>query len=217
MQLQVIPSRVAAICATLAGLVALGAASPTSLSIIPIAEVLRHREAFAALYASGSGGPGRSQIQHTNALTVGLFDRVELGFDNDYRRTSTWNAKALLVETPSGQMVSAGWMNASGKAGDPYLVVQAPLTLGSRSARLHAGVGRFSGVGQGFLGLDMEVSDDLVAALEHISGSSGYTWLGVWKAIPKVEGLELGLSYGHPNRRSNGTQFYAMASLSFRF
>lgn len=88
-------------------------AGPTMLNFIPVADILRHREAMIAYSIYGSEKNIDPTVTHAHAITIGLFDRLEIGYDNDFKGSTTFNAKLLLLEEPEDGKwaLSAGIMN----------------------------------------------------------------------------------------------------------
>lgn len=97
----------------------------TGLNFVPIADLLRHREGLAQYLVAGTDPKIDKKYGHANALTIGLFDRVEVGYDNDFLGETVYNAKALLIENSKGLKnfsLSAGISNWKGRQSDPYVV-----------------------------------------------------------------------------------------------
>jgi hypothetical protein len=190
-------------------------ASGTGLFLIPIADVLGHREGFAYVGTYGYERGIDPRYYNYNAITVGLFDRVELGFDNDFEGYTTYNVKVQLLDGNSGDpnlRVSTGLANINGKYSDPYAVA----TYDLPGFRLHGGLWRIDGVNQGFIGTDFPIGN-LSGSLEYLGGPDGQTWASVFVPIDQVPGLGLNLSVGFPNRKADGVQHSALLFYGFKF
>lgn len=190
---------------------------PTSLNLIPIADIVRHREGFGMYSIAGSNQDPR--YIHGNSLTLGLFDRIEFGYDNDFLGNTTYNAKLLLIDKPKQApdlQFSVGF--TSGTFDHDY---REPYAVGSYSFkdfRVHAGYWRTGGVSRGFFGADFAVGcPDLSAMVETLTGPNGYTYLGLCYNIPAVPGLSLSVSFGLPTEKSDPTIRAAYLIYYFKF
>jgi len=190
---------------------------PTSLNFIPIADIVRHREAFG-MYSIAGTNLDKSYV-HGNSLTVGLFDRIEFGYDNDFLGSTSYNAKILLVEgwkQAPQLMVSAGVMNGSFDSDyrEPYLVGSWSLD----KATLHAGYWRTGGVNRAIFGADFETGlPGLIGLAEHLTGPNGYTYLGLNYEFSAIPGLSLTVSFGLPSEKADGTVRMACLIYYFKF
>src|ERR1051325_11373923 len=92
--------RIIAVLAAAAGGATLVAASPTQLFLIPIADILKNRAAFIDLFVTGTERNVSKGYGYSQAGTFGLFDRMELGFTNDFLGNSTWDVKVQIFESP---------------------------------------------------------------------------------------------------------------------
>jgi hypothetical protein len=191
-------------------------AGPTGLNYIPIADILRHREVLLTYGATGSGSPSRAQYGHANGALVGLFDRVEVGYDNDFAGGNTYNAKLLLWEGGEKSVpgaISVGYCNANGNYGEPYVVGRYDL----KNLRLHAGYWRTEGANRGIFGVDFTAFRDATAMVEHITGTGGSTWVGVCVNIPKAPGLSVMFSAKFPTSRQERVEHTVTVGYGFRF
>lgn len=188
----------------------------TGLNFVPIADLLRHREGLAQYLVAGTDPKIDKKYGHANALTIGLFDRVEIGYDNDFLGETVYNAKALLIENSKGLKnfsLSAGISNWKGRQSDPYVVG----SYAFEKFNLHGGWWRQGNVSTGFAGFDFELFPGCAAMAEHVTSRIGATWIGFSWEIPKVDGLAFGAGYGFANERGAGDQHYATLTYGFRF
>lgn len=190
---------------------------PTSLNLIPIADIVRHREGFA-MYAITGTNQDKTYI-HANSLTVGLFDRIEFGYDNDFLGNTTYNAKLLLIDKPKqapNLQFSVGFTSATFDHDyrEPYAVA----SYSFPEVRVHAGYWRTGGVSRGFFGADFACGcKDLSAMVETLTGPNGYSYVGLSYNIPWVPGLSLSLSVGIPYEKSDPTIRSAFLIYYFKF
>jgi hypothetical protein len=199
-------------CAALAPACAL--AWPTGLASIPIADILGHREALVSYGVFGTEQNVDKRIYHSQGLVVGLFDRLELGYDNDFEGTTELNAKVLLFEDPdeAAWAVSAGVMGFVDGKGSPYIVGRHDF----RGFRAHAGMLRQDG-DRLMLGFDGEAFGDCVWMLDHTTGPGAMTWAGLDVPINAVPGLWVTGTIGFPHRRSDGIQGSLEVSFGTKF
>lgn len=200
----------------LAALAAVSFAGPTGCVVIPIADILRHREGFAYVGAGGTERKISKDIAYVNSFNVGLFDRIELGYDNDFEGNTVFHGKVLAWEDEEKDAaVSFGWMNAEEdlEHAQPYLVVR----KGFKNApRIHVGAVR-DDRWRMIYGLDYELNEDWVLAADYVSGPNSYTWLGATYAIASVPGLSLSATFGLPSVRDDGYQWAGYVNYGFRF
>lgn len=178
-------------------------AGPTGLASIPIADILGHREALYAYAAAGTESHVDKKIAHAHGLTVGLFDRVELGFDNDFAGGTNYNAKLLLAEDPrnASWALSVGVLGFEDGKGSPYLVGRKDF----KGFRAHGGVLR-DGEDRLILGFDGLAFGDCVWMLDHTTGSGSMTWAALDVPVKPVDGMSVTFSLGIPQKRSDGVQ-----------
>ena len=194
------------------GFVQMVAAWPTSLNVIPIADLLRHRELYLQYSVNGAG----KLYSHSAGATVGLFDRIEIGVDTDFLGYHTYNAKALIVDSPKwakGIMASVGVCNARGGYREPYLAMSYEFEV----ARIHAGYWRTESTNTVMLGTDFWPFPNATGMIEHISGPNGVTWAGLYYELPALPGLSIGAAVGVPNRKSDGTQHFLFVGYGIKF
>lgn len=193
---------------------AVACAAPTGLIMIPVADILRHREISANHAITGFERNIDKRYIHSGGLTVGLFDRVEVGISSDYAGAELWDAKLLLTEGEHkgvGYAASVGIANGFGKAVDPYVAGRIDL----QKLRLHGGVWRISNVVQGFAGVDYELTDKWVLLADHIGGREGYTWVAA--SYDLGGGLSVMGAMGRPNDRPAGFQHQVVFTYTVKF
>ncbi len=185
--------------------------TPTGLFMIPIADILKHREAFTYAGLLGYERNVYKGYDYFNAVTVGLYDRVEVGYDSDFRGTISGNVKLQLVENKTGA-VSVGVVNWIGNAVDPYVVGR----LDGKGYRLHGGLWRTGGTGRLMLGADFPVAEGLTGSVEFLSGPGSQTWASLFYSIPSIPGLGVMVAGGVSSDRSAGIQHSALLYYSFK-
>lgn len=193
----------------------LSQASPTSLFLMPIADVLKHREAFAYVGLYGYEHNVDPAYSFFNAATIGLFNRVEVGYDNDFRGFTSMNVKAQLFETPKwapNMAMSVGAMNWRGDKADLYAVGR----YDGKGYRLHAGWWRTMDSDRAMVGTDFPVPGGFTGALEYLSGRGGSTWGSLFYSIPQIKGLGVQIAVGFPSTHSEGIQHSALLYYSFK-
>ncbi|MCW5937336.1 MAG: hypothetical protein KIT11_08525 [Fimbriimonadaceae bacterium] len=200
--------------ASLACLAGTAYAGPTGLVTIPIADILRHRELALAYQVSGNEKNVDPKTSHSNGAELGLFDRLEIGYDNDFEGTSVANAKVLLYETPkTGDLaVSYGWMNWSGESYDQYLAVRKDFA----QFRLHAGWFQ-DDRNRLMLGIDTPLNSNVTLMADFTRGPGSGTWVGVAGGVPGVDGLNWMVGFGLPIEKSDGLRHTAMVGYNVRF
>jgi hypothetical protein len=205
------------IVATLGGVLAAGSAyaGPTGCASIPIADILRHREAASGYFINGTERNVDRAITHSAYLLVGLFDRIEVGLDTDFNGSNVYNAKILLYESPDAGRIalSAGVQNWNGSASaEPYLVGRYDLPF----CRLHVGALKQDSW-RAIVGLDFPIFGDGSGMIDFTSGPGSRIWTGIFLPIPKVDGLAFEAYAGFPTQRSEGIQWSVGLSFAFRF
>lgn len=191
-----------------------GLAGPTGLITIPIADILRHREMSFTHAIVGTEPRFDKRYIHAGGIQAGVFDRAEFGFDTDYEGDFTFNAKALLYETPeSGRFaLSAGVQTFQDGKGDPYVVAR----MDFASFRLHGGWLRDTRHRM-IVGVDFPICGDYVGIAEHTTGRDGSTWFGVAGPLFGVPGLSFSVGIGMPHAKADPIQHTATISYGLRF
>lgn len=197
--------------------VGMAQAGPTGLWMMPIADILAHREAFAYVGLGGTERNVSKGYYYFNAATVGIFDRAEIGYDNDFLGNTTYNIKVQLFDSPrglEGTALSAGLINCTGAYREPYVVGRKDF----KDFRLHAGYWNTQGCGRFVAGVDFALLKDWSASVEFMSGPSSITWGQVFIPLDSMlPGFGVSLAVGVPSARSEGIQHSALAMYSFKF
>ncbi|MBL8087017.1 MAG: hypothetical protein JNM85_02970 [Chthonomonas sp.] len=209
------PAGLLAVCASLC---ASSFAAPTALNSIPSTDVLGHREASLVYTLAGTERKISKRYSHANSLQLGLFDRLEFGFDNDFDGFTPLNLKVGLampgdVKRLPGLALCAGYANHDGLAAEPYVVFSHPVACG----RLTCGYAHSGGRHRALLGWDQEIMRDTVLMLDHTSSVNGFTWVGLSYNIAAVPGLSVWVGAARPNTSGDGTQHSASLTYNFRF
>lgn len=185
----------------------------TALNYVPIADILRHREAIFAYSLTGYERNIDKRYYHTNELTIGLLDRVEIGYVNDFADSTSINAKVLLLDGYRGLSASVGVSNWVDRSADPYLA----MSYDMKCCRVHGGLWRQGGVGTAFIGVDFGLGDSISIMGEHVTSGIGSTWLGAYYELKQVPGLGVQFAVGVPNDRSLPTAHMLYISYGYRF
>lgn len=196
-------------------LAATAKAGPTGCASIPIADILRHREALAGYFVSGTERHIDRAITHTGDILIGLFDRIEMGIDSDFNGSTVYNAKILLFESPNDARfaVALGLQNCDlSRSAEPYAVARYDLPF----CRLHFGALKHDSW-RLIVGLDFAIFGDGAAMIDFTSGPGSRVWTGVSLPIPKLEGLAFEAYAGFPTQRSEGMQWSVGLTYAFRF
>lgn len=186
-------------------LLAAAAHGQTGLVVMPIADTLKHREATFGIAISGTERNVSKRHDYENSLTVGLFDRLEVGYAQDFMDSFKANVKLRLFEDSErlpNTALSVGVSNWEGGSADPYVVGR----YDGRGYRLHGGYWHTMDADRAMLGTDFPVGASLTGSLEFLSGRGGATWASLTYAFAIAPGLELGLAFGLPTVRSEGLQ-----------
>ncbi|MCH7903534.1 MAG: hypothetical protein IH944_03095 [Armatimonadetes bacterium] len=176
----------------------------TALVLMPIADILGHREAYYGYSVSGTEPNVSKGIGHSHGMELGVFDRLELGYDNDFDGSTVFNTKLLLFEEPEEAKYAisigvADWSDAAGSA----------VLLGRHDFdgfRLHVAV-MAEGSNRLAVGIDAPFLDIGTWTVEYASGPGAYAWGGLFLPIDSVPGLELDLFLGVPSNKSDGVQY----------
>lgn len=124
-------------------------AGVSGLIAVPIADVLGHREGLYVYGVAGNESGVSKAVSHAHGLEIGLFDRIELGFDNDTMGETVWNAKAQLWSNEKSA-VSVGIWGWKGRQNELFAVGRHDFA----DFRLHGGAQRVAGKWFGFVGAD---------------------------------------------------------------
>lgn len=188
-------------------------AGPTGLALMPIADILRHREAVVQQAVTGHEPKYCEHYDHDAAFEVGLINRIEVGFDYDCHRQWTSNLKLQLLnenDLKKGAF-SIGTCNFTNGKGEWYSVGR----FDGNGYRLHAGVWNTDEL-HGMIGLDAPYRDTTVT-LEYIGGT-GARYAASWAFnVKQIPGLNIQLIGSMPVKRSDGFDHSAVITYGFRF
>ena len=202
------------------GIVAAGTAwaGPTGLLIMPIADILGHGEAYWTYAATGNEHNIDKGYIHSHGFELGLADRFEVGFDNDFLGGTTYNAKMLLLDDKKNgrYALSFGLLNLGDTSGEMYVVGRYNI---SQNCRLHCGYMQ-SGDNRLIVGADGPVNwkrmDGCGWQMEHLSGEGSQTWFSLNVPVKQVPGLSAMLGVGFPSDKTNGIQHNLTLTYGFR-
>jgi hypothetical protein len=184
-------------------------ASETFLISIPIADILGNREAYAMAYAYGNErNISRGAYTFGQGVELGLGDRIEFGYDNDFLGSTLLNAKLQIVSEEMWAL-SAGFngVTPGGRAPNQYLVGRIDFS----AFRFHAGILK-NDRHRLMLGVDGDLGGGWSYMADFISGPGSATWVGINAPLGN---LCLTVAGGVPSRRSDGIQH--MVSLTAYF
>lgn len=156
-------------------------AAPTGLNLIPSAEVRAHREFLVAYDLALDQETNYRRVDHSIAMEVGLWGRVEFGgdIDLDNDAVNLWNIKAL-VHQDKRSALAVGLLNGNEKTADPYAVG----LYDFKWARLHLGIAHDSCT-RLMAGIDAPLKYGVWLFLDGISGPEGQWWFGGSYSFPK--------------------------------
>ena len=190
-------------------------AGPTSLIAMPIADVLAHREFNFEIAGSGNERNIDKAYHWGQAVTVGLYDVMEFGYDNDFLGNTTLNAKWQFYQSPgAGKFALAVGMQNIGlldEQPDKYVVGRYDM----KACRVHAGC-LYNDRYRTMLGVDAPLPKGLTFAADYISGPGSYVWTQIAIPLP-IQGFQLGLSGGFPFEKANGIQHQISLSYDRKF
>lgn len=187
---------------------ALAHATPTILVSMPVADILRHRELSLGYTIAGSPN-GSRDVLHVPGFEIGLFDRVEFGFDSDLRGGNTLDAKVLLWESEMAAL-SVGILGWQDNVSSRYIVGR----YDYKGMRFHGSLMRTPDANVAQFGIDFAFGPGTVMA-DYTSGRGGYTWLGY--AFSPMDHVSVTLAGGRPTDASGGYQYYATVTYGMRF
>lgn len=176
-------------------------AGPTGLNAMPTADVMGHREILVTYAFSGTERKISKKVNHVNGLEAGLFDRIELGVDNDFANTTTWNLKILLLEgKDSTWAISGGYMNGYDRQVDSYVVGRYDL----KNLRLHAGWMQNADGGHAMGGVDFPIFGSATGMVEYLDGPNPYGYVGINWEIPRLPGFAVMGTVCIPKKSADG-------------
>jgi len=194
----------------------ISSAGVTALNQIPIADIIGHREAYLTYWAAGTERKISKEIVDGAAFEVGLFDRIELGVDNDFEGNNAYNIKLLLAEdVKEGKWaLSAGYMGVDKDAKE-----KTPFAAGrwnmNEKLRLHAGWMK-TDKNRWFAGADYALNEEWALLVDTVEGKDSYTMIGLYGPLKGLNGMDITLSGGIPHTRSNGYIWAACVGFAFR-
>jgi hypothetical protein len=181
--------------------------------VIPIADVLRHREATVELSALKSEYRVDKKAYRYASINVGLFDKAEISLESSMGNDTWASGKLLLVEKPQGSefALSAGFQYADVKGyWEPFVVAR----QSAGGARVHYGALRVK-TWRLILGVDADAGDWTLAA-DFESGPKATVWIGACREFAGVPGLYAGAYAWLPVKRSDGYQYQSYLGYSWR-
>jgi hypothetical protein len=182
-------------------------AGPTSLYLIPIADIQGFGKGFS--YTGAQGASMRGRNAWFNAQEFGIARGVEAGWDSDFEKSNVFNFKLSLLNAPKScprLAVSGGLMNWSGTYNEPFLAARYDLS----HCRLHGGYWKTAGANRAFIGADFPINSNWTGMIEHLAGANSQTWLSTFYTIPHTNGLALDFALGIPGARNAGLQHAVM-------
>lgn len=198
---------------TLAGIAACAVATPTSLILMPIADALGHREGALIYGVAGNERNVDRKVYHSLGVTLGLMDRVELGYFDDFEGFGSLDVKFQFLQADKGRLaVAAGVMNWRRGEADRYVALRQEL----KGWRLHAGWVK-SDRDRGFVGADFPMPWGWSGAVEYVGGPNALTSAMVNVPMPRVNNLLLSVWGTWPTVKSDGIQWGACLTYGFRF
>ena len=179
-------------------------ASVTALTMIPVEDILGHREVTVGYLAFGNEAKIDKKIYHYGWVTVGIGDVAEVAYGDDFEKGQTTHIKFKLLEGDN-YMLSVGAMNYEGKG------LQADVFAAGRydwqNFRFHFGYLK-NDEHRGFLGVDFPLFGDCTGSLEWITGPGAYGWASLNVPIKQLPGFNLWLGAGLPSdAESQGYQY----------
>lgn len=172
---------------------AMAMAGPTGLNLIPIADTVGPGECLFGVYSAGNKWDIAKRGNLWHCATIGLTDRIEIGYDNNLNATTYGNVKFRFAQGKN-YAISAGVMNFDFRTGLNAVYVVGRYDMSNM--RLHAGVYRDT-VEHPIIGVDFAMKNGWTGMVEHFGGPSGSTWAGVFIPLP-MKGLGLTFSAGLP-------------------
>ena len=190
-------------------------ASLTSLINYPIADFLAHREYQENVTAGGTENYLDPKVNWSQGGTLGLFDKGEIGFTNDFESGWGYEAKVKLFESAGDHkfLVSGGFANVSTTDNTVDKFIMARYDAGK--VRVHAGY-YYSDFGVGVFGVDFGLPHGMSGAIEHATGPGATTWFALNMPV-FTEKLQLMLGAGVPWEHGDGYKYTAALTYGMRF
>lgn len=176
--------------------------SLTCLINLPIADFLAHREYNHNVTVGGTENNIDPKVYWSHGGTLGIFDKGEIGFTNDFEGGWTYDAKIKLFESKGDHklLVSGGFTNVSTTDNSIDKFVIARYDCGC--LRVHAGY-YHSDFGSGVLGVDFGLPHGMSGAIEHQTGPGATTWFALNVPVAGPQ-LQLLIGAGVPWNREDG-------------
>lgn len=155
-----------------------------------------------------------SKYSHGNAIETGLFNRIELGYDNDWSGNTVYNAKVQLLnekDTKGFGAFSVGAQNYKTSKGDWCWVGRHD----GKGYRAHFGYLQ-SDEGHAMFGIDAPYRTETVS-LEYFGGNGGRVSGAYTFNVKQIEGLSIMLVLSRPNDPANGWYHSAVFNYGFRY
>lgn len=182
-------------------------ACPTSLNLIPTADVMESGSLSLQYENDGYEKPYGADAENLYFIQVGITPRLEAGVDFCSAGSSTetvLNAKyQLLTETKTRPAFSIGTMGI-GKGYKPTYYAAAAKDLGP--GRLHLGATGDKDTAELLAGYEYSLNDDLCLMADYIGGHEGYASVGACKSTRY--GVDVLVAYGFSNDSSNENLLY---------
>jgi len=181
-------------------------ASVTALTVMPIADVLKHREVVIGYSISGNERNIDKDHIHYAWTTIGIGDGLEFAYGNDLRGQYTLHAKAQLYSGKNCAL-SIGAMNfmGDGLQCDTFVVGRYDMP----GYRLHAGY-QHDTEHRGIFGMDCPIFGNCTLMLEWKTGPSATGWYSVNIPIKQLPGWNIQLGGSVPADHHEGYQHTAI-------
>jgi len=158
--------------------------TPTSLNVVPTADVLDNGKATIGLQLLGGPSQGGYMFGNQFQTQVGVGANVEIGFDPSLNPSfgDAWNAKwRVYEETTRRPSVAVGqFVDLFGTGNPPYLT--AFKTVGT--TRFHLGWTQLSNTNRLMAGWDTEPWEPLSIQADYVSGPAAYASVGFLLNLP---------------------------------
>lgn len=181
----------------------ISSASVTALTVIPIADIIGHREVVVGYMAYGNERNIDKKYTHYSYVTVGIGDVAEVAYGDDLNKGQTTHFKVKLFEGKNC-MLSCGAINyeGSGVKADTFVAGRYDF----KNFRLHVGY-MHNDEHRMYFGADFSVLGNCTGMLEWMSGPDAYGWVSMNIPVKQIPGLNLWLGVGIPSdRKTQGYQ-----------
>ncbi len=187
----------------------------SALTVIPIADILGHREAVIGYNAYFNERNIDKKVYHYSYVCVGVGDFAEVAYGDSLEKEQTFHIKVKLLEG-SNYMVSAGAMNMGEQSG-----IKADWFVAGRydikDLRVHFGYLK-DDEERGFVGVDFPIFGNCTGMLEWVTGPGAYGWVSLNVPVKQLPGLNLWLAAGIPSdRKAQGNQSTVGVWYGFKF